>query len=467
MRCGTNHHAFTFDDSDVDSEIHSGPHFQNPSSQEIQETSANPIIEEDLPPKLTSPFHNFNDPKWKVYSKEHWDMLPAGKISDDGSIRTDDVVKPKSVTIEWPKRKLFPASFTMFAQLPPEIRRKIWNDTLPEPRILVLKLRHGSPTYLPIFDDIIGEWPFAGLQHLWACRESWHAFTERYHQIDTFDKYHLQFDASFIRKTAWIDGRRDTLVLDASVLIKRFDIDLSRIQNLAISNEKAFHWFKTSVFAYIRKRCPLLKRFQIVLGRPDEHNWQVSAGDSLRLVRVDDDIKYCEIDSKEELEDDVRFSQYYSAFARESEFLECLRTAEEVHTRFKSHCAANKEWKNIEFQVSLLAVEEDNCNMWYVESVAVMPKPQILIDVSFRVEKPIVPCLDTTLEFLGMEDWDFNVKCDRGGAIHCPYDGIKELFQTDVNNDPIRDLTKTSIKDFGRDGEGDFGAMFSVPEDLD
>lgn len=144
--------------------------------------------------------------------------------------------------------------FTLFPQLPTECRDKIWEFSLPAPRIVYPRWKevhfdrtnptagHAClPVYLgPKYNAQLGR----SIRS--TCRDSRSVLQLYYHalkQVQNIEPprslHKDEFTAQIKREgPVWIDGRRDTLVLETALLEvldrKSLKIDVSRIRNIAL-----------------------------------------------------------------------------------------------------------------------------------------------------------------------------------------------------------------------------------------
>ncbi|KAE8450610.1 hypothetical protein EG329_005954 [Mollisiaceae sp. DMI_Dod_QoI] len=397
-----------------------------------------------------------NDPRLVTYSEENWEIVPEGTMAS-GKHSIEACAEPHNVfNVEWPTSVRHTASFTLFGNLPVELRLKIWKHALPEPRVVQLKLQDDIRRY-PFHPLLVGR-PPAGIQHR-TCGELWSVFTEQYHRVKiSQDIINTQANGdsnvdstitTYYHYTEWVDGKRDTLLVSAGAFRDRSYIDLSKIQNLAISEEYELHSGLPgpSIWTFIGPRCPVLKRFHIVLDNPN--NDEGNKDRLLRLVDIDANARYWELACTPY--PDNHSLRNASAFEREPELLDLVQDATEIRNRFQQCLDKSQDWESIDFRVSCLAVECDR-DCWYTESISIAPKPRIPVEIAFRLQKPIFPCEDSNLFLVGRDDPYMVIACNRAGTIYSPYDGIKELFESDrkIGEEP-RDLRNLRIRNFDLD----------------
>jgi len=114
--------------------------------------------------------------------------------------------------------------FTVFSQLSTELRFKIWKYALPEPSVVITRIRDSKEKYN------IGEFglahckKLAGKEHLLTYRESRQIFFENYQRLSlsgvgitrTYPSYYSTYVDAL--KHDYINVARDTLVIPVSTL---------------------------------------------------------------------------------------------------------------------------------------------------------------------------------------------------------------------------------------------------------
>ncbi|KAJ8116332.1 hypothetical protein ONZ43_g4467 [Nemania bipapillata] len=150
------------------------------------------------------------------------------------------------------------SSFTKFADLPPEIRIKIWQLAMPGPRTVVIKSPHTRSKHTPTsLDDI--------LVHTASDAElAWHSTTQipallhvnaeaRY---EALKHYSLSLGIGKAQPRVYVDFDRDTLFLgDAELKLECSPLwaeteDLNKVRRLAVVPEgawRALRWMNVDI----------------------------------------------------------------------------------------------------------------------------------------------------------------------------------------------------------------------------
>jgi hypothetical protein len=124
--------------------------------------------------------------------------------------------------------------FPQFMELPTELRWKIWELVLPEPRVVQMREDKTKDIrfklcYRKAFGDIdIEKCPLR-----LACRDSWTVFTQNYHQLKVWSQKRREAPT----KIGYFDYKRDTLILSGMCLgvDNGVRLDTAKVRNLAIA----------------------------------------------------------------------------------------------------------------------------------------------------------------------------------------------------------------------------------------
>jgi len=348
------------------------------------------------------------------------------------------------INIAWPRYNLKPAStpakieptFSPFSRLPPELRVRIWKLALPDPRIVQSKLLYPpdtAGTLMNIKHTLSYGGEHLGEEHLSMCRESRQVFMENYHQISVQGAGgNTTFSVtSDPLGNQYIDGRRDTLVLDVVQLEKLgrygYSLDLSRLENVALADTFVIENHQ-SILAYVHQMCPLLKKLSIISNNahdPTGLAWS-SRPKPVRIHLMSTIYDLYNMMRIEPLKDVDNSWRRQRIINTDLNLSACLQRSRDLRQIIKQEARIYfNDQKAIEIEVVIAGyagpVRE---NFEVVNVVPRIPQPY---GVCYTTRKPCYePCIDYRMGFSCLE---FSFSCRKDGTLDSPYDGMKELFE--------------------------------------
>jgi hypothetical protein len=359
-------------------------------------------------------------------------------------------------TLELPKPST--RNFTFFPQLPTELRRAVWKFALPEPRVLSLDLTALDDYQWPSEIRFVAEpgWrsPTSDFHHgnMLPCREALEVFNENYRKLELqglplngsfICSKGIQRDCSttVIAPKELVDLRRDTLVIKSRDIEYMnelgISLDLSRVENLAISNNFKDILPATIVSlatSFAAQMCPRLTALKIVMGENfDREEWG-----SLHLLNINLDFK------------DMLVSQFGESWEydrncnrpggplpldlRNGMVESWYQEAMAVERNFKKIMNEDSHWKRVNFNVSMLATKFYNNNKFFY-AIAKKPEEHPLYEKALQhpnctyyitADSPPGPESDLLLKIIEL---DFVVHAYADGTLQTLIEDMPRLFE--------------------------------------
>lgn len=337
----------------------------------------------------------------------------------------------RAASIPWPETMpQFPPPmrvFTVFPQLPTELRLKIWAHALPDPRVVRLStqyLRGASDSWRSF--DILQEF----IPRVLCCREFWAVFNQHYHQIK------IEGDIQNSLPNCFLDFRRDTLRVHASDLqslsLNHSWLDLTRVEHLALIEDdlQLDHGNHQSVCTYAETMCPKLKTFTLLL--VDfflSANADQDENDLGHLIHIDgrfQDLELCE------------YRHWHGPGGPPDELgPELLARAKVLEDVFKNDATKDhKRWQSIKFNVAVWALDSTCTASHYYQHLFFAPvHPLSDQQWCFDTERPTtIECLDRCVKLQDLlSPYDgsssLSIVCNLDGELGSRYDGVAKLFE--------------------------------------
>jgi hypothetical protein len=160
---------------------------------------------------------------------EHWKIIPRQTSSTENQKRYN---LWNSTCIRWLKTK--DQEFPQFMEFPTELRWKIWEFVLPEPR--VVQTREGKikgTRFKLCYGKAPGDIDIEKCPLRFACRDSWTVFTQNYQQLRVWSKKRREAPT----KIGYFDYKRDALILSGMCLgvDNGARLNTAKLRNLAIA----------------------------------------------------------------------------------------------------------------------------------------------------------------------------------------------------------------------------------------
>jgi len=350
---------------------------------------------------------------------ETWKVVPP--------LSPDATPKQSMLLVEWPTKRS-EAVFHLFPKLPPELRLQIWEELLPEPRIIRLRL-----DTRPTNESLLQAWPPSSRQdHLLACFESRAVLKNHYRYIVCHKNQsegstsinftsHYDFgtstDSSPVamwtpqlfschRDTLWV-GRSEVEIIQAS----GFHVDMSLVRNIAFCTSSVYEMRQNIAKKYKDVWQQLFKVFPAMRALTMVHNTHQLH----RLPPVNYTPNFLELNSEIgllELEPNSRRIMENQARA--------ASMARELFYEVYGD--------SIIFKVTRLCFEDLHERRYY-EVIDLEPAdPTKMEDTSYFTRRPIGPCYGKYLHVI-FEDHSEAQECTAKGDLISPYDGIERLFR--------------------------------------
>lgn len=389
----------------------------------------------------------------------------------DGTIPTSLTPDEKVIDIPWQA----PESFTLFSRLPIEIQRQIWEEALPEPRVVQLCFDES----LGLDDDLTfnGNFSFDNNvpsegrspsgpcavlepassrlreEHHMTCKEAYSVFFDNYQRIGMNPKYD---GMGFIQKInisypMFIDSRRDTLTLDVDELEQNKDqLDallesVPHIRNLAVTRRNQENTTEEVDVLHWQRIFPRLKNLTVVIGFSLYPNQATHAEGIVQLIEPDSNLRNMELhvcgasptqDPEQQTNCNTCWNAGFEwlnygkgAFSMEEYFKDFIRHAtrlKEAHEPERKNDA--RRFRSLNFKAALMVFKENVNRYPPTEQVWIAPMTESPSGVRqiYRTQRPVPPSDDGLMWF---QDINCYGSCRRDGTLDCPYDGMKEMFE--------------------------------------
>lgn len=360
-----------------------------------------------------------------------WKVLPA---------KSSDVTPPQNrLQVEWPIQ-ITEHSFHLFPRLPKELRLQIWEEVLPEPRIVQFQLDDPANVVLDgrLADRMMKAWPGSVRQdQLLACCESKAVFKKNYKhlvliesekpsKVEFTDDYDLEIIGDWgpgsMLNPKLFDCRRDTLLIGWSDILhfKASDIrfDLSVIQNIAFCPPHVREWSRTLfVRAYKRFWLVLTKEFPAMKDLIMVHDtFYVNFH---RHITVNNVPKLLELNRETYvMEHGKNASSMYGSLMSQ------VLRASMVHELFFEEYG-----RSISFRSARICSESMNERRYY-EVIDLEPVDGRMVreDTTYFTRRPIGPCYGKNIRVY-FENDSWIQHCTTGGELLSPYEGIEHMFR--------------------------------------
>ncbi|CAG8958433.1 hypothetical protein HYFRA_00011110 [Hymenoscyphus fraxineus] len=182
--------------------------------------------------------HNLQVHQMHTYDLENWKVVP---LEDENGGAIDNLLQRGEIRlVDWralEKPKMMPG----FSFLPAEIRNQIWEESLPEEKLVCIQFMNDENNIEFAVDEYADS--HDTYQHMFTCRESWSIYLSHYSNIqrNTQAGTDPRDDANHrpTRKPIYVDVERDIVVLpqrEESFLFgpSLSSLQLSCVQNLAV-----------------------------------------------------------------------------------------------------------------------------------------------------------------------------------------------------------------------------------------
>ncbi|CAG8975754.1 hypothetical protein HYALB_00009272 [Hymenoscyphus albidus] len=180
-----------------------------PSDSDKNTKGAKAIQGEEQKQQTSTNIYNFYDPA-------HWNIVPNPTYADGTPCRAKFPDYKKFRLVEWPTEEIPP--LTGFAKLPGELRNRIWELSLPDPKLVFL-----TPIgYRYSIDGLADDQD--SYQHMFSCKDSLGIFRLYYRDIQPLElarevlkqsgMYNVDdFDHRKLLRPIYVDGARDVVVV--------------------------------------------------------------------------------------------------------------------------------------------------------------------------------------------------------------------------------------------------------------
>ncbi|CAG8974961.1 hypothetical protein HYALB_00007638 [Hymenoscyphus albidus] len=208
--------------------------------------------------------HNLQVHQMHTYDPENWKFVP---LENENGRAIDNLLQHGEVRLEDWRISEEPKLMPGFSFLPGEIRNKIWEESLPEHKLVCIQFMNDENNIEFAVDQYADSHDTN--EHMFTCRGSWSIYLSHYSNIqrNTQTVTDPRDDANHLpnRKPIYVDGARDIVVLpqrEESFLFgpSLSSLQLSCVQNLAVPWNQWFmnlnHWLH--IF-------PLLEDLTVVL----------------------------------------------------------------------------------------------------------------------------------------------------------------------------------------------------------